>query len=136
MGNRSKIDESEMTEYIIEGIPDPMLRDQARIQRLRTRASLLEALERVTLRARNLPSREQDARRQRGTGVNNKQNAQVKQCHNCDIEEHLAVDCPSKLKGVKCFGCGEFGHIAAKCPKNKSVIKEVSDISRSGYCNK
>lgn len=32
MGNRIGIDEDEMTEYIIEGIPDPILRDQARVQ--------------------------------------------------------------------------------------------------------
>ncbi|KMQ86406.1 hypothetical protein RF55_14606 [Lasius niger] len=32
MGNRIKIDEGEMVEYIIEKILDPMLQDQARVQ--------------------------------------------------------------------------------------------------------
>jgi len=64
LGNRSRIEEAELIEYIIEGIPEPTMRDQARIQRLRTRASLLEAFERLTLRARNQPSRDQDAKEQ------------------------------------------------------------------------
>lgn len=137
LGNRSRIEEAEMIEYIIEGIPDPMMRDQARIQRLRTRSSLLEAFERVTLRPRNLPSREQDARGQRANGVSDRRSvAQVKRCHNCGVQGHLAIKCPAKSRGAKCFGCGEFGHIAARCSKNKNAVKEVSDISKSGYCNK
>jgi len=110
------------------------MRDQARIQRLRTRASLLEAFERVTLRARNQPS--QDAKEQRG-GVSDKRKVdKVKRCHNCGVQGHLAIECPSKSRGAKCFGCGEFGRIAAKCPKSKSAVREVSDILRSGHSNK
>lgn len=50
--NRIKIEEEEMIEYIIEEIPNPVLRDQARVQRLRTRKALFEAFERVSLRGR------------------------------------------------------------------------------------
>lgn len=49
MGNRVPIDEDEILEYVIEGIPDETLRDQARIQRFATADRLLEAFERVTL---------------------------------------------------------------------------------------
>lgn len=40
MANRIGMDEAEMVEYIIEGIPDPVIRDQARVQRLLTRRAL------------------------------------------------------------------------------------------------
>ncbi|KMQ84249.1 hypothetical protein RF55_18112 [Lasius niger] len=62
MGNRIKIDEDEMTEYIIEGIPDPMLRDQARVERLRIRRALLKAFERVSLRGRSQQGPQRNAR--------------------------------------------------------------------------
>lgn len=50
LGNRIPIDEDEIAEYIIDGISDRMLRDQAHVSGLKTKAALLEAFERVTLR--------------------------------------------------------------------------------------
>jgi len=47
---RVPIDADEMVDYLIEGIPDASLRDQARIQRFSTPASLLEAFSKITLR--------------------------------------------------------------------------------------
>jgi len=46
LGNRIPVDEEELAEYFIDGIPDRILRDQAR---LNTKAALLEAFERITL---------------------------------------------------------------------------------------
>lgn len=52
LANHISIDESEIIEYVVEGIPNQVLRDQARVQRLNSRESLLEAFERVSLRGR------------------------------------------------------------------------------------
>jgi len=52
MGNRVPIDGDEMLEYIVDGIPDDTLRNQARIQGFETVDVLLRAFERVTLRER------------------------------------------------------------------------------------
>jgi len=49
LGNRVPIDDDEISEYIIDGIPDPILRDQARVSGHKTKTSLLEAFQRVTL---------------------------------------------------------------------------------------
>ncbi|KAK9304212.1 hypothetical protein QLX08_004372 [Tetragonisca angustula] len=58
LGNRVPINEFEIIEYIIEGIPDPALRDLARAQRIKTKKDLLESFERITLRGPNMtPSR-------------------------------------------------------------------------------
>lgn len=50
MGNRIPIDDSEVLEYVIDGIPDETLRNQARIQGFETVNTLLKAFERMTLR--------------------------------------------------------------------------------------
>lgn len=74
MGNRIEIDEGEMVEYIIEGIPDPILRDQVRVQRLRTRGALLEAFERVSLRGRSQQGPHRSGREQRAQGGSEREN--------------------------------------------------------------
>lgn len=50
LANRVPVDSLEIIDYVIEGIPDPSLRDQARIQRFGSVSELLQAFERVTLR--------------------------------------------------------------------------------------
>lgn len=49
LGNLVPINEDEIVEYIIDGIPDRVLRDQARVSNVKTKAALLEAFERITL---------------------------------------------------------------------------------------
>lgn len=54
MGNRVPVDENELIEHVIDGIPDVALRDQERIQGFTTMDSLLRAFEKVTLRDRGI----------------------------------------------------------------------------------
>jgi len=138
LGNRIKIEEDEMVEYVIEGIPDPVLRDQARVQRLRTRSALLEAFERVSLRGREQPGARGSTGERRAQGRAERENSvatkSVMRCHNCGAQGHRAANCPSKAKGTRCFECKEFGHIAANCEKKKIKINEVKsacDITKT-----
>lgn len=130
LGNRIKIDEEEMTEYIIEGIPDPVLRDQARVQRLRTKKALFEAFERVSLRGGEQQGARGGMRERRAQGRADGEDSGATRdatirCHNCGAQGHRAADCPSKAKGTRCFECKEFGHIAADYKKRKSKVNEV-----------
>lgn len=134
LANRTSIDEDELIEYIIEGIPDQMLRDQARVQRLRSQEYLLEAFEGVSLRGRfqhtSTYPRNEDKPKSRKTEDHEKQETvKTKRCHNCGLRNHYATDCPMKGKGTKCFSCQEFGHIAAKCPKKINEIKSSCNVS-------
>lgn len=52
MANRIPIDNEEIMEYVIEGIPDSMLRDQTRVQQLNSQESLLKTFEKISLRGR------------------------------------------------------------------------------------
>lgn len=49
LANRVPIDEAEIVDYVIEGIPDSVLRDQIRIQRFNSATALLEAFKKITL---------------------------------------------------------------------------------------
>ncbi|XP_029162889.1 uncharacterized protein LOC114934371 [Nylanderia fulva] len=107
LGNRIKIEESEMVEYVIEGIPDPVLRDQARVQRLRTRRSLIEAFERVSLRGKEQSGARRNERERRVQGRAEREESgatrNAMRCHNCGAQGHRAANCPSKAKGTQNF---------------------------------
>lgn len=145
LGNRISIDEGELAEYIIDGIPDRTLRDQARISGLDTKAALLEAFERITLLdKRHHGMKNEDRSQSRPKGNENKKNEQQKtspekkHCFNCGLPDHLGRDCPTKESGPKCFKCGERGHIAAKCSKKSTEVKAsyvVSQVNQT-KCNK
>lgn len=67
LGNRVPVDQDELIENLVDGIPDVALRDQARIQGFATTDSLLRAFEKVTLRGRDAADR--DRRDGRGCGA-------------------------------------------------------------------
>ncbi|KYM97832.1 hypothetical protein ALC62_11471 [Cyphomyrmex costatus] len=46
-----------------------------------------------------------EERRDRGT---------TRRCFSCGSKDHVSLNCPTKEKGVKCFGCNEYGHVASK----------------------
>lgn len=148
MGNRVPIDDSEILEYVIEGIPDEVLQNQARIQRFTTTDGLLEAFEKVTLRDRASTSgsstsnkrndnQNKNERKETGNGGGNKQHsAKVVRCFNCGERDHVSANCPTKERGAKCFKCGERGHIASKCSEKTNANKEscaVSGVSPRKY---
>lgn len=151
LANRVPVADDEILDYIIDGIPDPVLRDQARIQGFSTKASLLRAFQRITIGSKVQPttgsSRKSDDRGSKipmATGAAERESRRGgKRCFNCAQIGHVSANCPTKSKGAKCFHCGEFGHIAVKCPKSTSVPKEANAVkngdndvtmSRKRYC--
>ncbi|XP_078051294.1 uncharacterized protein LOC144477441 [Augochlora pura] len=49
LGNRASIDDRDMVEYRLDGVPDVMLRNNARLQRFQTKEALLGAFKGVTV---------------------------------------------------------------------------------------
>jgi len=160
MGNRVPVDQDEMLEHTIDGIPDVALRDQARIQGFVTMDSLLRAFEKVSLRDRGEAAsgrRGERAGRSAGggkpersgggggasgsddRGVEKGKMISNKRCFNCGAREHVGANCPKKELGVKCFGCGEHGHIASRCLKKNNnesrepTVSAISCMSRKKY---
>lgn len=144
LGNRVPISDDEILEYVIDGIPDEVLRNQARIRRFSTADGLLEAFEKVTLRDRNtsgtVNSTKSDKRgneqskgeRKESSNSNENKKSGTVCCYNCDERDHVSTNCPTKDQGTKCFKCGERGHIALKCTKKSKTNKKscvISEIS-------
>ncbi|XP_025997281.2 uncharacterized protein LOC113005666 [Solenopsis invicta] len=134
LGNRLPFDEEELVEYIIDGIPDRGLRNQARIGGLDSRAALMERFERITLWDKRHPGHGEEKSQFRakaeksgesGKSEQKKTTPSVKRnCFNCGLPDHFGKDCPTKENGPKCFKCGERGHIAAKCSEKRAEVKD------------
>lgn len=140
LGNRVPVDEEEMIEYLIEGIPDVILRNQARIERFQTRGALFSAFEKVVLQTgaetnrtwRTPTESSEEFTKQRSRHAEGSQQAIIR-CHNCGAKGHRGIECPLKERGTKCFQCRGFGHIAAKCPERTSAAtdKRLSEAQPS-----
>lgn len=154
LSNKVPIPDDEIIDYIIEGIPDVNLRDQARIQKFRTTADILEAFEKVDLRDRRQPNSMSYARHESERYNRDKTEKTVKTvrperteraergqkssdgrcyCFNCGSPDHMSDRCPTKSDGPKCFKYNERGHIASRCPKKRPVAKEscvISEVAR------
>lgn len=150
LANRVPVGEDDLVDYIVDGISDLNLQDQARIQGFTTTASLLRAFEKVTLRPRGQrdgnvapavrPDTAAMGRGARGAregarprGGDGGGQSRPKRCYNCGGQNHISANCPTKESGVKCFRCGERGHIAARCAEKASVEKTSCVVS--GYCD-
>lgn len=123
MANRIPIEADEVIDYVIEGIPDPRLRDQARLQRFKDTAELVEAFENITLR-----SNPKIERSSAGTS----QQKPKKEMKPATTER--AESSPAS-RGIKCFNCKEKGHRAADCTKpktaaNKPIAAQLSDSTK------
>ncbi|XP_017032493.2 uncharacterized protein [Drosophila kikkawai] len=116
LANDINIDLEELLENIIEGIPAPALRNQARIQCFSEPMQILRAFAEV-----RLPERK--------TGGNSTKQLSGKvalnkdlRCANCNSKGHFAKEClkPKREPG-SCYACGTFGHFVGQCPERKSA---------------
>lgn len=142
MANRVPIEEEEIVEYLVDGISNMQLRNQAKLQNFGSKFDLLTAFE--TIRLEEVKS--QSAREMKGQ---NKEQKEIRafskiavtkeatkelpmkkaRCYNCSKTGHISKDCrlPKREKGA-CFKCGEKGHTISEC-KNKVESEQVANVS-------
>lgn len=140
LANKVPIDECQRIEYFVEGIPDVMLRDQARINRFDSVEKLLMAFEKVSLAGRpgsSTPTqsinkltkaagkKDEFVKKER----NDSSTQQSPRCYNCEKRGHISSDCERETipKGA-CYGCGSPSHQVGKCPKKKGEQKEIANL--------
>lgn len=148
LGNQVPVEEEDMLDYVIDGITDATLRNQARLQSFDSVSALLEAFKKIGIRndtkigsKRETHSGEKSRERpsiQPNSSIKSEKRLdrdtqQVKKirCFNCNRVGHSSKVCrePKKERGT-CFQCGEAGHVVKACPSIKKETSEVSNIYR------
>ena len=155
LANKAKIDESELVDQLIEGIPDESLRDQAKMQRFKNKDELLKAFEKIKLnkkttvanKSKESPkdskgSKDQNKSQndnQNKTGNKNSEKSSDKkkvQCNNCSAYGHMVQACRKERRPKgSCFICASTDHVIKDCPQNekKSSDSEVTNIEKKSF---
>ena len=142
LGNLVPVEQSELLDYIIEGIPDQWLRDNAKIKCFTSVDALVKAYDQISLKGRRFPSDysiKVNNNNNHSANVNKSSEKKVteteptflrenrimrKKCNICDSTEHRSFNCPDRNKFKKCFKCHEIGHVAYKCIKSTDSEKK------------
>ncbi|XP_055902458.1 uncharacterized protein LOC129943036 [Eupeodes corollae] len=129
LANKLDLDEEEVLENLIEGIPDPGLKTQARIQCFTTKQQLADAFRQIELpKAKVLSSRmsapaNAGPSTSRQVAVPGKVDIKTIRCYNCNSLGHYAYECRKERRQYgACHVCSQFGHRAAECPGRKAVV--------------
>lgn len=150
--NRIDVPADELVDYIIEGIPDSLLQNQARIQNFTSKDALLKAFEKISLRRSYVDRKDHGGQSNRRDPVKQTagQQSQMKQsstessgtsgeaskvpksqvCNYCKKEGHLKYSCP-KLPPEKrlCYLCRKTGHTAKECTSKEAA--QVNNVDSS-----
>ena len=155
LANKAKIDESELVDQLIEGIPDESLRDQAKMQRFKNKDELLKAFEKIKLnkkttvanKSKESPkdskgSKDQNKSQndnQNKTGNKNSEKSSDKkkvQCYNCSAYGHIARTCrKERIPKGSCLICASMDHVIKDCLQNKKMSSdsEVTNIEKKSF---
>ena len=143
------IDEEEIIDYLIDGIPNSHLQDLARIKEFATKEDMLKAFEKISLQStlkskpksdfratgrrdtKTSDSSKDDEKKEEMRTKNDEGKPKNLRCYNCNKLGHLAADCrlPKREKG-SCFKCGEIGHISKDCPTKATSSAQVAAVEK------
>lgn len=136
LANKVPIDDVEIVDYVIDGIPDASVRHQATMQQFTSKEAMLKALENIKISPefKNQPKREQHlVTRTENKGAdqpkrnNPGQRGGPPKCFNCNEVGHIAAECTKPERDREaCFICKEKGHKATDCPKKKTRTSDAS----------
>lgn len=132
--NKVPISGDKLLDYVIDGISDWRMRDQARMQNFTSAEELLQVFKKISIRQdfKNKTKIAEKNENKNNVKLITKEEAQLKRkCYNCNQPGHLTTECkrPKRKKG-SCYICGEFNHLNKNCPKKGTLIKqkEVNNV--------
>ena len=150
LGNLVQIeDAADFLDYLVDGIPDQTLRNQARMQNFNSVKDLLNGFRKISLGNRTLKKDPQHGEKLAVDKSTDKTKSEAKpqktsikeetgdkpvKCYNCNKTGHILRNCtkPQRERG-SCYDCGEMGHMAKNCPtretKESKETKEKLQVS-------
>jgi len=117
-GNKVPIAEEELVDYVIEGIPRKILRDQAKMQSFSAMQKLIKALRGIKLEVPDAPQGRRD-----GLGLKNPK-------PRADSKIVSGGSPRLGMRAAKCFQCGEVGHYAKNCFAEKKKVRGTDNEKR------
>lgn len=120
LANKASIAKDEWTEYLIDGILDNRMRDQARMQQFSTADDMLKAFTNLTL-----PTYSKGFQRKK-----EERTEKTDRRYDEKKEEGKSKTKTSRENRPRCFNCSEFGHLSSDC--TKPVIREKGSCFRCG----
>lgn len=128
LANRVPIDEDELLDYLIEGIADMRLQNQARIMNFQSKSELLRAFEKISLETKRSgdPKLKKDGLKLSGAKAETSTKGKTIKCYRCQETGHVATHCgrPAATTSVgkrTCFVCGSSEHLARDCSERKQL---------------
>ncbi|XP_017489699.1 PREDICTED: uncharacterized protein LOC108377915 [Rhagoletis zephyria] len=107
LGNDLNLSDEELADYLMEGIPDRQLQNQARLQNFTSANEVVKAFRSITLPERPT-ERPHTSQRMR--------------CYNCNCSGHYAKECrKAKREPGSCFACEAKGYYATECKEYKKT---------------
>lgn len=141
LANKVPIDNAEIVEHIIEGIPVTSIRNQAHMQRFDTIEELLKGFEKISMRfdsKSTLPKHEGSEKRPTANGPNKSEYGDQRgaaRCYNCNMTGHLAAVCKDSPRERTCFKCKKTGHLSRDCPSStvsqEKKQQEIHNIDKT-----
>ena len=130
--NQVPVDEDEMIDYLIDGIPDVQLRNQARMRKFGHSSELLEAFNKILLppdTSKGHPKGEARPADFKATWkpTIKEEGKRTLRCYNCRMLGHTSDQCRQPKKQI-CYKCNESGHMARDCPVTKAGVNFVDEV--------
>lgn len=122
LGKDSLIDEGDMVDYLIDGIPQERLRDMAILKEFVHKEDMLRVFEKISLGSDTSSASRREV--QAGGKASCRSGTQRSFTTNkwaADVQKNERTNKTSEpvRKKVRCFNCSNFGHISAECKEAK-----------------
>ena len=131
LGNRVPVEEEEeMIDYLIDGISDDALQNQARMMRFGAKSDLLEAFKKISLDSRKSAVKPRYESKPASTEKKEEAEKRVSRplkCYNCSEMGHTSRRCPKPRRSAGCYMCNASDHQARDCPRRATPRSTAAD---------
>lgn len=132
LAGRAGIKGEDLTQEMVDGIPDVPLRNQALLFRFTTPDDLIEAFAGIKLPT-NAGKAEATGRVDHAKGKTMNNTRERPRCHNCNRDGHRTIHCRlPRREGIGCFRCGQSGHRSNECKGKSTGAKPSQQFANDG----